>query len=1303
MPSNAYNNPTYSLNLSGITDYGANSPFLDIARTMRPVFGHEANRWGGRSHEELRSEGFLDANGYATGIPPGVTRLEAIWDWNASPENAGFRQGTYVMTYEGEGDITFVGPGINVISREPGRIVFENTTGRTMSMQISAITAGDHPRDISIFKAQNEGLVQAGALFDPAWLDIVKGARDFRFMDWAVTNDSTLSKWADRPTMDTATWSENGVPLEVMVRLANEAGANPWFTIPHLADEAYIREMAAYVRDNLDPRLEARFELSNEVWNSMFDQMHHANAAANSMWGSAGRPWDYHAIAATKAAALVKEVFAEAIGPAPEAVNVLGTHPGNSWITGQLIAAEKWKQSDPRGWIDPRTVFDEVATTTYFGGATISEQSLRTELLQQIKVNPVAAQNWLYTKLISSDYPSSIPQTAAMLQEQKNVAAAAGLKLVAYEGGQHVHHMAGTNMTQAEADALASFMRNFVRSDYMADLYVELASRWAGIGDGAFMQFGDVTAPTQWGSWGILSHMRDTNPRAEALFNQIAHLRNWFSDEGGDQYLEGVVERGTTGNDTLNGTNHEDMYSGGDGDDRFVVRLGDDRVNGEAGTDVVVIPGLRAGHVITRNPDGTTVIAGSSGRKTLVGVEAVQFDDGTVNLASVPDTPGPAAFQGTLVDAAGQPYTARDQGQGLVIAALDPAGATAAAIGGAPAYSISVPGRSAVIAGETVQGGYWPINHNRAGSGGPLLGSTALGTALLFADIVQGAASIEGSAHDDVMTGGAAAERFQGGAGNDRLEMGDGNDTARGGTGNDSLHGGGGNDLLYGNDGKDTLRGGAGNDQLIGGAGDDILDGGAGIDEVNYMDSAAMVNVELALQVATGDGFDDLSSIENVRGSRYGDRITGDSEVNLLRGMDGNDTLLGQQGNDTLQGGAGDDMLYGGGDNDRLFAGTGINFVDGGAGVDDLDYVSAAEAMDVNLAEGYGNSRFSGNVQDNVSLVENVRGSRHDDILRGDRGANLLMGNGGNDVLHGDAGNDNIQGGDGNDTIMGDKGNDRLRGGSGNDSLSGGAGVDEADYSAATEGVRVNLKLRSGSSATGREGTDVLDGIENIRGSNADDVLAGDTQANLIIGNAGNDRVEGWEGDDSLQGGNGNDSLYGGSGNDFLIGGDGSDVLHGGEGRDTASWSNSGSGVLVNLSTGRTDRGAAGDTLSQVENLQGSNHDDDLVGDAGANDLRGLAGEDNLEGGDGNDTLRGGEGGDVMIGGNGKDRFIFDAADAGLDLIRDFGRDDIIDLADLDAGFSFHQDGHSLVVNHSGGSIYLLGLTQADIPWINIL
>ena len=411
----------------------------------------------------------------------------------------------------------------------------------------------------------------------------------------------------------------------------------------------------------------------------------------------------------------------------------------------------------------------------------------------------------------------------------------------------------------------------------------------------------------------------------------------------------------------------------------------------------------------------------------------------------------------------------------------------------------------------------------------------------------------------------------------------------------------GGNDRLEGGGGRDELYGGAGDDLLAGGDGADLLDGGAGAaDRADYTASGGAVRVDLSTGRGRGGEAqnDTLVDVEDVYGSVNDDELIGDAKGNRLNGNHGDDSIAGGAGDDTVIGHAGADRL------------------DGGEGHDTADYGASWRGVTVNLAEGTG--AFGHAEGDTLVGVESVSGSRHEDDLTGDAGTNRLNGGGADDV---------IRAGDGRDTLIG---------GSGADLLDGGAGEDTAWYVSSEEAVTVHLgdgQVERGGDAEG----DLLRDVENVQGSLHDDTITGDDGVNRLNGDCG---------DDVLDGGAGNDRLLGGHGADRLIGGEGVDAAH----YDTAEES-----VTADLSGEREGAGdGAGDTFEGVENLHGSDFDDELFGDAANNRVTGGAGDDVLSGGDGADYLGGNAGDDVLTGGDGADVFMFREAAFGDDVVTDF-------------------------------------------------
>jgi Ca2+-binding RTX toxin-like protein len=298
---------------------------------------------------------------------------------------------------------------------------------------------------------------------------------------------------------------------------------------------------------------------------------------------------------------------------------------------------------------------------------------------------------------------------------------------------------------------------------------------------------------------------------------------------------------------------------------------------------------------------------------------------------------------------------------------------------------------------------------------------------------------------------------------------------------------------------------------------------------------------------------------------------------------------------------------------------------------------------------------------------DTIIGGVGDEYLDGGAGNDELYGMEGNDVVYGGAGDDVLGGGAGDDNLFGSSGNDRYLFNSwntGNEVVVewANSGVDTLDFSSWPGPIDINLTLTTTQSLASTLSVNLYSapGIENVWGTEWDDVIRGNSLSNYLDGGSGNDELYGLGGHDTLVGGEGNDLLQGGGGNDWLLGGQGndtyrfagsglgSDTITETSGIDTLDFSQFATGVTVDLSAD-VYVNSAGLTLSRfggvLENVIGTAYDDTLLGNSADNILWG---------GDGNDTLRGGDGLDYLYGEAGSDTLNSDAVDqlfggAGID------------------------------------------------------
>lgn len=405
-----------------------------------------------------------------------------------------------------------------------------------------------------------------------------------------------------------------------------------------------------------------------------------------------------------------------------------------------------------------------------------------------------------------------------------------------------------------------------------------------------------------------------------------------------------------------------------------------------------------------------------------------------------------------------------------------------------------------------------------------------------------------------------------------------------------------------------------------------------------------------------------------------GDITFGDDGDNVFFMLGGNDLAFGGGGNDRIFGGIGQDFLFGDAGNDTLNGGVGPDYLHGGTGNDVLLGTLGADSYVWH--DGGGLDRISEEVGDILIPLPESEVPGLFALGEEEGGTVDRLGIAREFPFGGFYGSiDVVQGrvdsyvsersvaydGRGAMYLPTDMSAYRDDGDLVLDSLtSAGEGVritgHFSDPSLALEEIHFDdfvfattlapaaITDDAGVSAIGQLGSNFMvggDGNDELTGGGGNDVLHGNGGADLLSGGGGRD---------FLIGGDGADSLFGGSGDDYLVGGDGADVIDGGEGLDWVDAHGATAGVTLDLTLGTmTDAYGNVDSVTGVENIRGSQFDDDVTGDDAVNEfqgfdgndrLRGMGGTDFLWGFAGNDTLDGGDGNDALIAGDGDDNLL---------------------------------------------------------------
>lgn len=511
-------NPNLAFGLAGVNDWSVQQPFLDVMKTARPWVGHLPGQWGGWDHDDLAAKGVLDENGWPRSLPDELSAIATLILTDL-PEDAAGVAGRYQLTWDGQGTLALEGRA-EVVQATPGRIVFDYTPGPgAVIVTLSAIDPADPIRNLVVVREDRAEALAAGQIFNPDWLARIRGASGLRFMDWMATNDSTLSRAADRPKPADYTWARVGVPMETLIALANELQADPWFTLPHLSEDALVREWAEMVERDLNPGLVAHVEFSNEVWNWQFAQAHWAEAEGKALWNQDNTWVQFYARRAAEVADIWADVFQD--DPA-RLVRVIAVQTGWLGLEEQILDAPLVVAE---GRKPPVESFDAYAVTGYFSALLGSDDKALTVkgwLVQSRDADPenpfalanaMAADELRDGRITGTTEDTLTTLLGQTLPYHASIAADRGLALLMYEGGTHVVGF-GAQMEDAE---LTAFFTQLNYTPEMGALYGELLAGWQLISDQPFNAFVDVYSPGKWGSWGALRHLGDDSPRWQAL------------------------------------------------------------------------------------------------------------------------------------------------------------------------------------------------------------------------------------------------------------------------------------------------------------------------------------------------------------------------------------------------------------------------------------------------------------------------------------------------------------------------------------------------------------------------------------------------------------------------------------------------------------------------------------------------------------------------------------------------------------------------------------------------------------------
>ncbi|PCK08692.1 MAG: cellulose-binding protein [Alteromonadaceae bacterium] len=506
------------MNLNRVADWSSQFPFLNLMRWSREWYD-----WPRKSDQGIE----VNEHGQLTGVAEGVI-AGTVFLSNRKGYPLAYTH--YIVRWQGKGSLDYRWCAKKVGRAHKGDRI--QVSHGSCLLTVLGFDPKDPIRNISVVPEKHIAAFDRGEVFNPDFIARIGDFRALRFMGWMQTNNSEQKTWEQRPVPEDRSFAEQGVPFELMIQLANLVGADPWFNIPHQADDAYIKAFAQMVHKQLKPELTTYIEYSNEVWNSVFRQKRFARKQAQQRWkqkdGNAFYQW--YGLRSAEVCDIWKgQVFTS---QSQRVRCVMGAHAAWFGLEKAALDCPLWKQAKGGCY---RHGFDVLAIAAYFNGCLTGHkpEDPGVKYTREWLKLPDSGLTKAYEQALDGrHFPCKYDATAMenVYRYHADVAKKHGLELVAYEGGQHITN----NMQNSQnEEALIKLHTGLNRDPRMYDLYQRNFASWRKAGGGLFMHFSDVGRAGKHGSWGALEYVtQPTSSKWEAILKQNSEPCWWPGCDG---------------------------------------------------------------------------------------------------------------------------------------------------------------------------------------------------------------------------------------------------------------------------------------------------------------------------------------------------------------------------------------------------------------------------------------------------------------------------------------------------------------------------------------------------------------------------------------------------------------------------------------------------------------------------------------------------------------------------------------------------------------------------------------------------
>lgn len=490
----ANENSALGINIAGVTYWSAEIVFVDL-------FKH-SQTWKSQAQGKGYDQGGpldLTSDGWVRSLRGDGHFADSII---LSKPKLGYPIGVYTCLYEGKGRIQF-GHRMKVVDQTPGRIRVEvGPDVELLTLRITETDPADPVRNIRFILPGFEDTYEEQP-FHPEFLRRWEKFKVLRFMDLQRTNGSEQTNWSDRATPSMQTQGdEAGVALEYLIQLANALDADPWFCMPHLATDDYVRSFAETVKAGLKPGLKIYIEYSNECWNGIFAQAQYCRDQGRKL-GLSDNDYQAQLRYCSRRSVEIFRIWESVFSGPGRLVRVLPAQSANPWTSTQVMLFEEaYKHADA------------LAIAPYFGNALGDPKTQ--DQVARMTVDQVLDR--------CAEYIAEGNKTIA---EQARLAEERSLDLIAYEAGQHLVGYGGAENNKA----LEELFQAANRHPRMKTLYLDYLTGWRANGGKLAAIFSSLSSWSKWGSWGLLEYHGqpvEEAPKYQAVVEFLDQNFRWW-------------------------------------------------------------------------------------------------------------------------------------------------------------------------------------------------------------------------------------------------------------------------------------------------------------------------------------------------------------------------------------------------------------------------------------------------------------------------------------------------------------------------------------------------------------------------------------------------------------------------------------------------------------------------------------------------------------------------------------------------------------------------------------------------------